>query len=538
MNGLMMDAPLLISQLIEFGAQNAPDAELITRTVEGPVHRYGYADAHARIKRLANALLQGGVKPGDRLATIAWNTHRHFELYFAVTGIGAILHTINPRLGLPELEYVVNHAEDTHVFFDTTFAKLVAAVAPKAPTVKHWVALTDAAHAPAEPNLPALSFYESWVAQGAEELEWPSFDERSAATLCYTSGTTGRPKGVLYSHRSTRLHTSAVLAADGLGLGAKETVLPVVPMFHVNAWGVPFACAGSGARLVFPGPGLDGKSLFELMEAERVTIALGVPTVWLGLAAYVAAQGKRFNEGMTMVIGGSALAGPLRDTLEGLGAQVVHAWGMTETSPLGTVSRPLRKHVDQGSAVVKAIQLKQGRPLIGVEVRAVDDDGKVLPRDGKSSGNFQIRGPWIASGYFKDPSPVLKGGWFDTGDVGTLDADWFMQITDRSKDIIKSGGEWVSSVDLENEALGAPGVALAAVIGVPHPKWSERPLLIVVPKPGVTPSKEDILSHLATRVPKWWLPDAIEFVEAIPIGPTGKIMKRLLREKFQGYALP
>jgi acyl-CoA synthetase (AMP-forming)/AMP-acid ligase II len=540
MRGLMMDRPLLISDLIEFGARYGGDAEIVTRLVEGGIHRETYREARARIKKLANALLAAGVKPGDRLATIAWNTHRHFELYFAVSGIGAVLHTINPRLGLDELLYVVNHAEDTHLFYDTTFHKLAAALAASKTGVKTWVALTDDAHLPADGAVPGVVSYESLLTGHSDQLEWPVFDENTASSLCYTSGTTGQPKGVLYSHRSTRLHTYAVSGLDGLGVGAREVLLPVVPMFHVNAWGIPYAAAGAGAKLVLPGPGMDGKSVAELIETEGVTCALGVPTIWLALAEHMRKEQRKFPANLRLVVGGAALPASLQRTLEEeLGADTIHAWGMTEMSPLGTCSHLLPKYDHLGTEEQRAAKLKQGRPVIGVDLRLVDEEGKELPFDGVASGHLQVRGPWITAGYFKEPGvAAITDGWFDTGDVATIDADGAMEITDRAKDIVKSGGEWISSVKLENAAMGCPGVANAAVIGIAHPKWQERPLLIIVARPGTPPTAADIRAHLATQVPSWWLPDAVEFVDSLPVGGTGKISKRTLRERFAGYQLP
>jgi len=528
MLGLMMDQPLLISSVIEFAARFHARVEVVSRTVEGTVHRTSWGEIARRAKRLANALLRMGIQPGDRVATVAWNTHRHLELYFAVSGIGAVLHTINPRLSPEQLCYIIDHAEDVALFYDTTFAKLadVVKARPDSP-VKRYVAMNDAE-------------YEALLAGESEDLTWPVFDERTASSLCYTSGTAGHPKGVLYSHRSTLLHSYALAMPDALSVSGADIILPVVPMFHVNAWGVPYAAAMVGAKLVMPGPALDGKSLHELIAGERVTSLLGVPTVWLGLLGYLKSIGARLETVQKVVVGGSACSPSLIEAFEKEhGARVIHAWGMTEMSPLGTANVLLPKHEGRPWGEVLAVKAKQGRPIFGVDLRLIDDEGKVLPHDGKSSGHLQVRGAWVASAYFKrDHSDTHTDGWFSTGDIATIDEDAYMQITDRSKDVIKSGGEWISSIDLENAAMGCPGVAMAAAIGVAHAKWSERPLLVVVKAPGADPTREAIAAHLAERLPKWWLPDAIEFVDALPIGATGKVVKRLLREKFAGYTLP
>lgn len=540
MLGQMMHQPLLVSQQLEFAARFHAHVDVISRTVEGGIHRSTWGEVAIRARKLANALRALGVKPGDRVATIAWNTHRHLELYFAVSGMGAVLHTINPRLPLDQLRYVVDHAEDTVLFFDLTFIKLAQFLSAQATPISRWVVMTDEAHLPADAKLPGATDYESLVAAESEAFTWPTLDENTASSLCYTSGTAGNPKGVLYSHRSTVLHSYAVTMADSLGLSASDVVLPVVPMFHVNAWGVPYAAAMVGAKLVLPGPGLDGKSLLELVEAEKVTNLLGVPTVWLALLGHLASVGRKLTTVNKVVIGGSACSPSMIEAFEKEhGARVIHAWGMTETSPVGTVNILLPKHAGLDDAELLAIKAKQGRPVAGVDLRLIDDDGNVVPHDGRTSGHLQIRGPWVAASYFKrDVDDTHRDGWFSTGDIATIDPDGYMQITDRSKDVIKSGGEWISSIDVENAAMGHPAVAQAAAIGVHHPKWQERPLLVVVKAPGKDVGLEELRAYLATRLAKWWLPDAIEFVDALPVGATGKILKRELRAKFADYRLP
>jgi len=543
MQALMQDRPLLISSLIEHANTFHPTVEIVSRTIEGPIHRCTYRDIRRRSKHVAKALLALGVNPGDRVATLAWNGYRHMELYFGISGMGAILHTINPRLFPEQLEYIANHAEDQYLFFDLTFAPLIEKLAPLMKTVKGFVAMTDRAHMPTA-KIPNLLCYEELIAAQNDDYEWPSLDENVAASLCYTSGTTGNPKGVLYSHRSTVLHSYAVCAVDGLQLSSAESALLVVPMFHVNAWGTPYAGAMCGAKLVMPGPGLDGKSVYELMRDEKVTIALGVPTVWLMLFNHVDASHVEPKKDLCLkrvVIGGSAAPRAMSERFETqFGAFVVHAWGMTEMSPLGTVCNLLPKH--RGCTLDERLDLqgKQGRPVYGVELKITDDEGNRLPHDGKAYGHLMVRGPWITGGYFKgEGGQVLDAdGFFDTGDVATIDADGYMQITDRAKDVIKSGGEWISSIDLENAAMGHPAVAEAAVIGIAHPKWQERPLLIVVKKAGKETTRDELLKFLDGKVAKWWLPDDVVFVDELPHTATGKLQKMKLREAFRNYRLP
>jgi len=540
MRGQMMDRPLLISSLIEHAALYHREIEVVSRTVEGPIHRYTYLEVEQRSKQLANALAGLGIELGDWVATVAWNGFRHVELYFAISGMGAVCHTINPRLHPDQLSYIVNHAEDKVLFLDLTFVPLLEAVAAQLPTVTTYVVMTDRQHMP-DTSLPGALCYEELLAAASPDFDWPQFDESTASSLCYTSGTTGNPKGVLYSHRSTVLHSLAACQVDTLGISSQDVILPVVPMFHVNAWGLPYACAMSGAKMVMPGALLDGGSVWELLDSEKVTMTAGVPTVWLMLLNYMREQGLGLETVGRVVIGGSAASESMIAAFqEEFGCQVIHAWGMTETSPLGTIGTLKSKHRHLSAQERLALQLKQGRGLYGVEMRIVDEDGDEQPRDGKAFGELQVRGPWVVGDYFRHQgsSTLTADGWFATGDVSTLDPDGFMQITDRAKDVIKSGGEWISSIDLENEAAAHPKVAEAAVIGVPHPKWSERPILVVVPVKGDPPSKEELLDFLDGRVAKWWLPDDMVLVDELPHTATGKVSKRTLRRQLADYRLP
>ena len=540
MLGQMMNEPLLISNQIEFAARFHSGAEVVTRTVEGPIHRSSWGEVARRVRQLAHALEDLGIKPGDRVATLAWNTHRHLEVYFAVSSLGAVLHTINPRLPLDQLRYVVDHAEDVALFFDTTFVKLAQFLAAQPNPLRHYVALTDAAHLPADAGIPGLRDYEGLIAGEPDSFTWPTFDENTASSLCYTSGTAGFPKGVLYSHRSTVIHSYAACMPDALGICAADVTLPVVPMFHVNAWGVPYAAAMTGSKLVLPGPGLDPINLLNLIESEQANSLLGVPTVWMALLAHARAQGKTLSWVKKVVIGGSACPPNMIQAWEKEhGARVIHAWGMTEMSPVGTTGVLLPKHDKMSEADRFAVKCKQGRPVFGVDLRLVDDAGAVVAHDGKTSGHLQARGLWVADSYYKrDRDEAHQDGWFYTGDIAAMDADGYVQITDRSKDVIKSGGEWVSSIDLENAAMSHPAVQHAAAIGVHHPKWQERPLLIVVKAPGKEVTQDELQAFLETKLVKWWLPDAIEFIDALPLGATGKVLKRELRTRFAGYALP
>jgi acyl-CoA synthetase (AMP-forming)/AMP-acid ligase II len=541
MDGLMMDRPLMIASLIEHAARYHGDSEIWTRTVEGPVVRARYDEAAARAKRAAKALLRLGIRPGDRVATLAWNTQRHFELYYAISGIGAVCHTINPRLFREQIVYIVEHARDRVLFVDVNLAPLVEALLPQLPGLERVVVMTDATHMPAAPA--GALCYEALLAAESDDFEWPEFDERTASSLCYTSGTTGNPKGALYTHRSTVLHTLMVSSADVLGFTSDDVVCPIVPMFHVNAWGIPYAAPMCGARLVMPGAALDGPSLCELFEAAGVTCAVGVPTVWLGLLKRLEEMGRRPETLRRLVIGGSAPPRAMIEAFENrYGIEVVQGWGMTEMSPVGTFGRLKGKHRDLGPAERIDLKAKQGRVIYGTEAKIVGPDGRAAPLDGASQGALLVRGHAVVSAYFGDEAATGEAfdeeGWFRTGDVGTLDADGFLRITDRTKDVIKSGGEWISSIDVENAAMGHPDVAEAAVIGLPHPKWSERPLLVVVPKPGTSPTREDILAYLAPRMARWWLPDDVAFRAELPHTATGKLLKTKLREDFAGHVLP
>jgi acyl-CoA synthetase (AMP-forming)/AMP-acid ligase II len=539
LRGLMMDMPLLVSSLIEHAGLYHGDTEIVSRTVEGPIHRYTYAAALKRSKQLAQALARLGVRQGDRVGTLAWNGYRHYELYFGVSGMGAVIHTINPRLFPEQLTYIVNHAEDAYVCFDLSFAPLVEKLAPACGRVKGWIAMTDRAHMPAA-RIPNLLCYEELVTAEDGDYAWPELDERTASGLCYTSGTTGNPKGVLYAHRSTILHAYASSLPDVFNCSARSVILPVVPMFHVNAWGIPYFGTLNGAKLVFPGSGLDGKSLYELFESEKVTASAGVPTVWLGLLAHMKEHKLRFGTLKTVVVGGSACPPAMIETFQNeYGVVCKHAWGMTEMSPLGTLFSTKNKHETLSAAARREIECKQGRAIYGVQMKIVDGEGRELPRDGKAFGDLMVRGPWVLREYFKgDGGDPLRDGWFPTGDVATIDPDGYMQITDRSKDVIKSGGEWISSIDLENIAVAHPAIAEAAVIGVRHPKWDERPLVVAVKKPGASVTREELLAFYEGKVAKWWLPDDVAFVEQLPHTATGKLLKTKLRQDFKDYRLP
>ena len=551
MNGQMMQQPLLISSLIQHAERHHGDQEVVSRRVEGDIHRYTYKDMAARARRMAKALAVLGLQPGQRAATMAWNGYRHMELYYAVSGSGAVLHTLNPRLHPDQVVYIADHAEDQVLFFDMTFLPLVEAVAARLTTVKHFVAMTDRAHMPAASTatkVPGLLCFEDLLDAQDDHFRWPVFDENTASSLCYTSGTTGNPKGVLYSHRSTLLHTFAIAMPDALNCSARDSILPVVPMFHVNAWGLPYAACMVGAKMVFPGAGLDGKSLYELFESEHVTVSAGVPTVWQGLLGFVEANSLRFSTMRRTVIGGSACPPAMMAKFQdGYDVQVIHAWGMTEMSPVGTAAILKGKHTGMPAADRFAVQTTQGRAVFGVDMKIVGEDGHELPWDGKQSGELLVRGPWIIDRYFRseggDPLQYTdesngKDGWFPTGDVATIDADGFMHITDRSKDVIKSGGEWIGSIDLENIAMAHPAVAMAACIAAAHPKWDERPLLVVVKKPGAEVTRDELLAFFAGRIAKWWTPDDVVFVDAIPLGATGKMQKNKLRDQFKTHKLP
>ncbi len=538
--GRMMSQPLLISSLISHADRYYGDTEIVSRRVEGDIHRYNYRECHRRARKLANALTHRGIVMGDRVATLAWNGYRHLEAYYGVSGMGAVLHTINPRLHPEQIAYIANHAEDQYLLFDLTFVAVIEAIAPLCKTIKGFIALCDREHLPATDKIPNLLCYEDLLAAESDEFEWPLFDENSASGLCYTSGTTGNPKGALYSHRSTVLHSYASALPDALNVSARDVVLPVVPMFHVNAWGLPYSVMLTGAKLVMPGPALDGKSVYELFEQEKVTFSAGVPTVWLGLLNYTAQNHLKFSTFRRTVIGGSACPPAMMKTLRhDYGVEVVHAWGMTEMSPLGTCCTLMSQHMDLPEDQKQAKLEKQGRAIYGVDMKIVDDDGKELPWDGTTYGNLLVRGPWVVSGYFKaEGGDVLQDGWFPTGDVAVIDPEGYLQITDRSKDVIKSGGEWIGSIDLENIAVAHPAVMQAACIGVFHPKWDERPLLVVVKKPGMDVSREDLLKFYDGKIAKWWTPDDVVFTDALPLGATGKILKNKIRDAYRDYKLP
>lgn len=541
MRGLMMDMPLLITNIMRHARTHHPEAEIISVTADTPLHRYTYRDAFERVAQLAHALTDLGMALGDRIATMAWNDYRHFEVYYASSCAGGICHTVNPRLFAEQLVYIVNHAEDNWFFLDPVFVPLLESIADQLTTVKGFVVMTSASHMP-ETRLGNVHCYETLLEGKPTAFDWPELDENTASSLCYTSGTTGNPKGVLYSHRSNVLHTMGSLSGDSLGITSRDTVLPVVPMFHANAWGQPYSAPAVGANLVFPGPKMgDGEALQQLIEAEGVTVALGVPTVWLSLLNYLKDSGKRVDSLRSTVIGGSACPPVIiKEFKELYGVDVLHAWGMTEMSPIGTMGTFKRGQLSLTGQDWLDLKSKQGRAVFGVELKIVDDDNNELPWDGETFGSLKVRGPWIASGYFKGEGAESfdEDGWFDTGDVATMDPDGFMQITDRAKDVIKSGGEWISSIDLENVGVGHPAVAEAAVIAKYHPKWDERPLLVVVPQEGEQLDTEEMLRWFEGKVAKWWIPDDVVVVEELPHTASGKINKRTLREQLADYHLP
>jgi 3-(methylthio)propionyl---CoA ligase len=537
--GQMMQMPLMISSLLTHAARHSADTEIVSKRVEGDVHRYTYRDAELRARKLAQALARLGCEAGDRVGTLAWNGYRHFEIYYGSSGSGLVCHTVNPRLFPEQITWIINDAEDRVLCFDLNFLPLVEKLAPGLPTVKHFVLMTDRAHMPAQTGIPGLLCYEELVEAEDGHYTWPEFDENTASSICYTSGTTGHPKGAVYSHRSTVLHAYASALPDAMGSSAQDVILPVVPMFHVNAWGLPYSAALVGAKLVMPGPHLDGKSLYELFESEKVTFSAGVPTVWLGLITYAKQNDLKFSTFKRTVIGGSACPPAMIRTLEDdFGVQVIHAWGMTELSPLGTLSKLKAKHLDLPHDAQRRILEKQGKVIYGIDMQITGDDGKPLPWDGQASGNLVVRGPWVIQSYFRREESPLQDGWFPTGDVATIDPDGFMQITDRSKDVIKSGGEWISSIDLENIAMAHPAVHEAAAIACRHPKWDERPLLVVVCKPGQSLTREEMLAFYEGKIAKWQIPDDVVFVEEIPHTATGKMQKLKLREQFSQHVLP
>jgi fatty-acyl-CoA synthase len=544
MLGLMQEWPMTVDKVIDHAKANFPRREVVTRSVEGPIERSNYETVWRYAKQVTNALRARGIGLGDRIATLAWTTDRHMEVWYGAMNMGAVLHTVNPRLFPEQIAWIINHAEDQILFFDETFLATVEKIAPQLKTVRAFVVLSDRTHMP-KTALPNTTNYEDFVAGQSSDAQWGGFDEHTAAGLCYTSGTTGDPKGVLYSHRSNILHAMMANQTDGFGCGAADTVLPIAPMFHANAWAITFVAPMCGAKLVMPGPKLDGASIYELMETEQVTFSCAVPTVQIMLLNFMRENKLRLSSLKRVAVGGSAIPeAVLRAYEEDYGVEVIHAWGMTEMSPIGTFGKLHPEHIRLGHDERIKAKLKQGRAPFGVEMKITDDEGNLKPHNGKDFGRLMVRGPAVARAYFKnagarnDKGECLQPcGFFDTGDVATIDELGIMQITDRAKDVIKSGGEWISSIDIENIAMGAEGVACAAVIGVYHPKWDERPLLIIEPKPGASPTKEQVLGFLQGKIAKWWTPDDVVSVEKIPLGATGKINKLALREMFKDYKL-
>jgi acyl-CoA synthetase (AMP-forming)/AMP-acid ligase II len=542
--GQMMQLPLTVSSLIRHAARHAGDVEIVSKRCEGDVHRSNWAEVEARSRRFAQALARLGVAPGERVATLAWNGHRHVEIYYGASGSGRVCHTINPRLFPEQIAWIADDAEDAVLCFDLSFVPLVEKLAPALKSVRHFVLMTDRAHMPAASAIPGLLCFDELLAAEDGAYAWPELSEDTAATICYTSGTTGNPKGAVYSHRSIVLHSYGAALPDAMNCSTRDVILPIVPMFHVNAWGIPYTAAMVGCKLVMPGPFLDGASLFELFETEKVTFSAGVPTVWLGLLNYLKQNDRRFSTFKRTVIGGSACPPAMMKSLqEDYGIEVIHAWGMTELSPLGTLSKLQAKHDALDADAKRRLLETQGRVIYGIDMAIIDDEGRSLPWDGQAAGNLVVRGPWVISRYFRhDESPLVsvdgEGGWFPTGDVASIDPDGFMRITDRSKDVIKSGGEWISSIELENIAVAHPAVHEAAVIACRHPKWDERPLLVVVPKPGANITREDILGFFEGKIAKWQIPDDVAIVDELPHTATGKLMKLKLREQFRDHVLP
>ncbi|MBC7285125.1 long-chain-fatty-acid--CoA ligase [Hoeflea sp.] len=532
MLGQMMQWPLLVSSILRHAASYHGDTEIVSRTVEGPIHRYTYADLSRRAKQLANALGRLGLEPGDRVGTLAWNGYRHLELYYGVSGSGLVCHTINPRLFPEQIAFIIAHAGDRVLFSDLSFLPILEQMADALKGLKAVVIMTDEAHMPSSPLLPDLVCYETLIAEEADEYEWPDLDENTASGLCYTSGTTGEPKGVLYSHRSSVLHAMSCALPDVLGLSALDSVSPVVPMFHVNAWGIPFIAPMVGAKLVMPGPKLDGASIHELFEQEGVTFTAGVPTVWLTLLDWMDSHGQSFTSLKRVAIGGSAVPPVMISRLQDKGVTVRHVWGMTETSPLGLAAALKAKHEGLAPEQKLALRAKQGRPLFGMEFRTRGTDGKPIARDGKSFGSMLVRGPWVAAGYYNSPaSPAhAEEGWFDTGDVVTMDADGFVQIVDRTKDAVKSGGEWISSIELENIAQSHPAIKEAAVVAKPDERWGERPVLVVQLKPEAHFSRQEMIDLYTGKVARWSIPDDVLVVDELPHTATGKLLKTAIRE--------
>jgi fatty-acyl-CoA synthase len=538
MFGLMQHWPLLCHRIIDHAATNHGDRAVITRSIEGPIHQTNYREVRIRALRVAQRLERDGIKLGDRVATLAWNTWRHLESWYGILGLGAVYHTINPRLFPEQIAWIANHAEDRVMMTDLTFLPLLEKIAASLPTIERYIVFTDAAHMPATSLRNAVA-YEEWLAEADGDFAWKDFDENTAAGMCYTSGTTGNPKGVVYSHRSNVLHTMLSLQPDAIGLSSRDTVMPIVPMFHANSWGLAFSSPMAGAALVMPGAKLDGASVYELLNEYKITCTGAVPTVWLALLQHLEKTGGTLPYLERVVIGGSACPRAMIKTFEeDYGVQVFHAWGMTEMSPLGTVGSIKPQLAELEGDALLDVKQKQGYTPFGVEMKITDDANKSLAWDGKTFGRIKVRGFAVARAYFKENEVVDDDGFFDTGDVGTMDRYGYMQITDRSKDVIKSGGEWISSIDLENLAVGHPKVAEAAVIGVHHPKWDERPLLVIVLKEGESATRAEILGFLEGKIAKWWMPDDVVFINSIPHTATGKIQKTILRDQFKDHVLP
>jgi len=539
MLGLMQDWPLLIHRVIDYAATQHAKREVVSRSVEGPIHRTDYAAIRLRSLKLAQRLERDGIRFGDRVATLAWNTWRHLESWYGITGIGAIYHTVNPRLFEDQIVFIINHAADRILLLDLTFVPLVEKLASRLPTIERFVILTDAAHMP-QTSLKNAVAYEDYINEADGDFRWASFDENTAAGMCYTSGTTGDPKGVLYSHRSNLLHAMMAVAPDYFCLSAMDRVMPVVPLFHANSWSLAFSAPMVGASLVMPGPKLDGASVHSLLEDEAVTMSAAVPTVWLGLLQFMQTSGKKLSTLKHVGIGGSACPRIITESFETqYGVRVTHAWGMTELSPLGSFCAIKPETAALAGQALYDLKQKQGYAPFTVEMKIADDSGRSLPRDGKTFGRLMVKGPSVSKGYYGIDAAILdEEGFFDTGDVATIDENGYMLITDRSKDVIKSGGEWISSIELENLAVGHPDVAEAAVIGIAHPKWDERPLLVIITKPDRAPTKDEILAFMSGKIAKWWMPDDVVFVDEIPHTATGKILKTALREQFRDYRLP
>ncbi len=540
MFGQMQDVPLLVSSLIEYAEKFHSEQEIVTRTLQGPIHRYTYADAGRRSRQLAKALIALGVQPGDRVGTLAWNTYRHFEAWYGITGIGAVTHTLNPRLFAEQLAYIIHHAENRFVILDPTFTGMIEGIIDQIPTVEGFIILADRADMPAT-SLPNVICYEELIAAQDADYQWPQLDERAAAAMCYTSGTTGNPKGVLYSNRSCVLHALSAALPDVMGCGSRTTIMPVVPLFHANGWGIAHFAPMTGAKMVLPGKEMDGASIYQLLTEETVNLSAAVPTVWLMLLRHLQENDLDLPHLERVVIGGSAAPRSMIEAFEAkYGVTVGHIWGMTEINPIGSMGTPKASMAGMDYQDQLDLKMKQGRGMWGVDLKITDDEGNRLPWDGETAGHLMVRGPWVVSEYYKgEGGRILDDeGFFDTGDIANIDSYGYVQLTDRAKDVIKSGGEWISSIDLENTAVGHPEIAEAAVIGIYHPKWDERPLLVCVRAKGATIGKDAILEYMTDKIAKWWMPDDVVFVEELPHTATGKLLKIKLREQFQGYKLP